>query len=150
MGKKNFKIKLETLEQIYWFLSKRKVFNFDGKFDEVIEFDRNGLNGVEAFYNVDANGKKEIIPTRHPNIYTTLMKVKSSCNLNIKMYAEDRASGVLPKMLFDELCVELGLPEWFIKAVEQQKFKYYDKIDLPGWFIKVIKVEEESIKKMKK
>lgn len=54
-----------------------------------------------------------------------LLKTKGSVNLHIKMYAEDRAKGYLPKVEFDKICSEYDLPSWFIGAVERQKFKYY-------------------------
>jgi hypothetical protein len=41
------------------------------------------------------------------------------------MYAEDRAKGILPKVLFNEMCVEFKTPLWFKEAVEHQKCKYY-------------------------
>ncbi len=119
------KIKPEVLIQIKWYLKVRHHFKFDGKPFEEIEYDRTSVNGIEAFYIADSQGKKAIKSTRHPNIYKTLFKVKGSVNLHIKMWAEDRAKGVLPKVLFEEIVKELNLPNWVIEAVENQKGKYY-------------------------
>jgi hypothetical protein len=119
------KIRPEVLEQIKWYLKVRHYFNFDGKPFEEIKFDRNGIDGIKAFYLVDSNGKKAIKPTKHPNIYKTIFKIKGSVNLHIKMWAEDRAKGILPKLLFDEMAKELDLPTWVVEAVENQKGRYY-------------------------
>ena len=120
-------MKKETRNQIIWYFSLRKKFTFDGKLDEEVEFDINGVDGFTLFYLVDTNGRKKIKPTKHPNIYKALMKTKSSINLHIKMYAEDRESGVLPKIEFEEICKEINAPPWFIDAVENQKLKFYGK-----------------------
>jgi hypothetical protein len=120
-------MKKEVLEQIKWYFSLRKKFNFDGKPFEEVVFDRNGIDGVTLFYNVDSRGKRVLKPTRHPNIYQSLMKTKSSINLHIKMYAEDRAKGILPKIEFEKICEEINAPKWFIDAVENQKNRYYEK-----------------------
>lgn len=64
----------------------------------IILFDKNGVTGKEAFYQWDSNGK--ILSTRHPNLLLSLLKTKGSVNLNIKMYAEDRAKGSLPLINF--------------------------------------------------
>ena len=66
-----------------------------------------------------------IKPTYEPNKLKTLLKTKGSVNLHIKMYAEDRAKGYLPKIEFDKICTEYDLPSWFIDAVENQKKKYF-------------------------
>ncbi len=113
-----------------WYLSVRHHFNFDGASNyhdkygnEIIVLDKRGVSGIEAFFQWDSNGK--IKPTKHPNILHTLLKVKGSVNLHIKMYSEDRAKGILPKVLFNEICEELNVPNWFKDAVESQKVKFY-------------------------
>jgi hypothetical protein len=42
------------------------------------------------------------------------------------MWAEDRAKGVLPKILFEELIKEFELLDWIVEAVEKQKIKNYE------------------------
>lgn len=105
-----------------WYLSVRHIFNFDGKSYIESNYNRNGLDGKKAFYIYDSQGK--IVSTKHPNLLQILLKVKGSVNLHIKMYAEDRAKGILPKILFDEICQQIKAPDWFISAVENQKKKY--------------------------
>lgn len=116
-----------------WFLQVRSLFNFDGSngYDDNcgnsrIIYDKNGVSGKEAFHQWDSKGK--VVPTKHPNLLHTLFKTKGSINLHIKMYAEDRAKGLLPGIEFKELCKEINAPLWFSQAVEQQKFKHYDSI----------------------
>jgi len=110
-----------------WYLSKRHVFTFDGRLPRDIPFDRNGMDGRKAFFLYDSHGK--VMPTRHPLLVASLMRTKGSVNLHIKMWAEDRANGILPRVLFDDICVQLNLLDWIIEAVEKQKGRYYTKAD---------------------
>jgi hypothetical protein len=71
----------------------------------------------------DTNGK--IRPTRHPNIFKTLLKTKGSVNLHIKMFAEDRASGLMTLIELRGLCIKWGAPHWLREAVERQKVKWW-------------------------
>ena len=96
-----------------WFTLKenKERFNFDGKKNyynkkgvEIIQFDPKGKTAKESFYLYDSRG--EIHPTREPNELKALLKIKGSINLNIKMYAEDRAKGILPMILFEEIIKE--------------------------------------------
>lgn len=114
-----------------WYLSVRHFFNFDGQaeyFDRrtgynLICYSPHGVSGKHAFYKWDSNGL--ILDTKHPNLLHALLKTKGSVNLHIKMYAEDRARGYLPGIEFQELCKEINAPDWFIRAVEEQKVKFY-------------------------
>ena len=113
-----------------WYMTMRHRFNFDGsnayynkKGESIIQYDKNGIDGKEAFFQWDSNGK--IKPTKHPNILHTLLKVKGSCNLHIKMYAEDRAACNMNKIEFRALCIHFKAPKWFRDAVETQKMKYW-------------------------
>jgi len=112
-----------------WYLSMRHKFNFDGtneyynkegKF--VICYNKKGVTGKEAFFHWDSTGI--IKPTKHPYLLHTLLKVKGSCNLHIKMYAEDRAACNMNKIEFRALCIYFKAPSWFREAVETQKTKY--------------------------
>lgn len=116
-----------------WYLSMRSKFSFDGAFDytnkkgqPIVVNDKNGVSGKEAFYKWDSNGK--ILPTKHPNLLQTLLKTKGSVNLHIKMYAEDRAKGLLPLIEFRVFCIKYRCPAWFKEAVERQKVKYYGDV----------------------
>lgn len=105
-----------------WYIKVRHLFNFDGSLDREIEYDPLGIDGKKCFHLFDSQGK--LRPTKHPNLVRSLLKTKGSINLHIKMYAEDRAKQILPGCLFNELCEELKVPDWFILAVENQKIKY--------------------------
>ena len=104
-----------------WYLSVRNVFNFDGRHFVEVVHDRNGLDGLKAFYLYDSQGK--LNPTRHPTMLQRLIKTKGSVNMHIKMYATGRADGTLPRPEFEEMA--FSYPDWFSKAVENQKYKYY-------------------------
>lgn len=108
----------------------RYFFKFDGvleyydkKGNLLIQYNRKGVSGKEAFHAYDSTGK--IKPTKHPNLLRTLLKSKGSCNFHIKLYAEDRASGLFPLIEFRGLCIKYKTPPWFREAVEAQKYKYY-------------------------
>jgi hypothetical protein len=114
-----------------WYLSVSDIFSFDGTKDyynkkgiELIQFDTNGKSAKECFYLYDSNGI--ISKTNQPDELRSLLKTKGSVNLHIKMYSEDRARGYLPKIEFNKICEELNLPDWFVDAVENQKYKYYN------------------------
>ena len=113
-----------------WYLSVKDKFSFDGSSEyfnkkgiDIIQHDKNGLTAKECFYLFDSKGV--INPTKEPIELKELLKTKGSVNLHIKMYAEDRAKGVLPRIEFDKICEEFNVPKWFIKSVEKQKHKYY-------------------------
>ena len=88
----------------------------------IIKYDRNGVDGKEAFFIWDSFGK--ITTTKHPNLLYILLKTKGSCNLHIKMYAEDRANCNFNRIEFRALCIHFKSPKWFREAVENQKFKF--------------------------
>ncbi len=115
-----------------WYLSVSGMFSFDGnnnylnkKGVDIIQTCENGKLAKECFYMYDTRGI--ITPTSEPEKLQTLLKTKGSVNLHIKMYAEDRARGYLPKVEFQEICTEFNCPKWFIDAVENQKKKYYER-----------------------
>lgn len=116
-----------------WFMSVRHIFIFDGcndyrtkNGDKIIKYSPNGVDGKKAFYTYDSMGK--VRETKHPNILKTLLKIKGSINLQIKEYAQDRATGLLGYNEFSEICYSLNTPQWFIDAVENQKKHYYNKV----------------------
>jgi len=116
-----------------WYSKNSNIFNFDGSFEyynkvgeSLIHFEENGVPAKKAFYLYDSQGK--IVKTKEPELLRELYKCKGSINLNIKMWAEDRAKGILPKILFDEMVKELELLDWMVEAVEKQKVKYYEII----------------------
>lgn len=138
------------MKEFDYLLSQRKVFVFDGHYPKEVLFDLKGISAREAFYKYDTHGK--LLPTKHPNVLGAVLKAKGSLNFHIKMWAEDRAKGYLPGILFsfkvvslstvkffiDKIGIkevrkmfdntiekELNLPDWVIKAVENQKVKFY-------------------------
>jgi hypothetical protein len=121
---------------VKWYLQMRNILNFDGcseyinkKGKSIIIYDKNGVSGIEAFFQYDSNGI--IKPTKHVNLLYTLLKVKGSVNLHIKMYSEDRAKNILSLNELKELSETFKAPEWFYLSVEKQKSKYkIDKLNL--------------------
>lgn len=123
MNKKKIKYSPSFERDFSWHLSMRNIFNFDGNGDSTAIYDKNGVSGKEAFYLYDSTGKK--FATKHPNIFLGILKTKGSINLHIKMYAEDRAAGLMTKKELDAICADFNAPQWFIQAVENQKYKYW-------------------------
>lgn len=106
-----------------WFLKMRHIFDFDGALPLDVEYDKNGIDGKKAFLLYDSQGK--LLPTKHPILFQTLIKIKGGINLHIKMYAEDRASGLLSLIELRGMCIKWKAPSWFREAVERQKVKYW-------------------------
>jgi len=114
-----------------WYLKVRSIFNFDGvdgyinkKGKDIIVYDKNGVDGKEAFFKWDSSGK--ILPTKHPKLLHALLRTKGSVNLHIKMYAEARAKGLMTFNELNDLCIQYNCPNWFKEAVELQKIKHHD------------------------
>lgn len=125
------KYKANFIRDINFYFRMRNTFNFDGALNyydkkgrDIIQYDKNGVDGIEAFYQFDSSGI--IKPTKHPNILKMLLKVKGGTNLHIKMYAEDRAKCNMSLIEFRALCIKFKTPNWFREAVENQKTKHWN------------------------
>lgn len=106
-----------------WFIKMRNTFDFGGRIPDKIIFDINGVDFKKAYHIYDSTGVLK--PTKHPTALAKMMLIKGGVNLHAKMYAEDRASGLMGSLEFRAMCVfKFKSPDWFRKAVEQQKFKY--------------------------
>ena len=109
----------------------RHKFTFDAGNNREVIFDKKGIDGKKAFYLLDSTGK--LPPTKHPNLVKALLTTKGSVNFHIKMYAEDRVSGLLNLFEFRGMCIKFGAPEWFYFAVEKQKNKLAQQSDMPEY-----------------
>lgn len=148
------------IDDVKWYMSNRHNFSFSGgdkyfdkKGNNVVQYNKNGVSFVEAFYTWDSIGK--IKPTRHPTTLQRLLQTKAAVNLQIKEWAQGRADGTLPGVEFmgdgsnekrllvwelingqyepvyySNIVEYMKLPEWVINAVESQKYKYYER-DIP-------------------
>lgn len=133
-------MKQKVKDQILWYLSNRNAFTFSGGDIKYPQYEKSGLDGLKAFYVFDSTGKTE--PTKHPELFYRLLKTKASLNFQIKQWAESRADGSLPGVLFskrkmkevygddfgngDDIETEFNLPHWVVEAVENQKRHYYE------------------------
>lgn len=115
-----------------WYVSISDIFDFDGVEDytskagiPMIQYSKQGMSAKECFYLFDSQGI--VKKTKEPKRLKKLYKTKGSVNLHIKMYAEDRASGLLPETEFRKIVKEINPPKWFVDAVENQKGKFYEK-----------------------
>lgn len=114
----------------HWYLSVSHIFNFDGvneylskRGEPMIQPQESGYGAKRCFYIYDSRGK--IMPCRQPEKLRRLFRTKGSVNLHIKMYAEDRARGILTRPEIESFSTELQAPPWFLEAIEKQKWKYY-------------------------
>lgn len=108
-----------------WYLSHSDIFTFDGSKPKDIVYDPLGKTSKECFYIYDTQGK--LLPTKEPIELSKIFKCKGSINFQIKEWAQDRAKGYLPKIIFNDIIEEYKLLDWIVLAVEKQKYKYYDK-----------------------
>ena|SRR6478736_1667616 len=100
-----------------FYFRMRKEFWFSGKEDKKVIFNKDGVDAKEGFLNFE-NGTS--MPTRHPLLLQSLIKAKGSCNFHIKMYAEDRKSGLICGLELQEILNEINPPDWFKVAIEKQ------------------------------
>ena len=99
-----------------WFVKYKEVFNFHGKSPVKFIETKEGLSAKECFQKFDSKGIK--LPCCEIELLNEILICKGSINLNIKMWAEDRAKGILPKIEFDKICKEYELLDWMIQSVE--------------------------------
>jgi len=110
-----------------WYLKYKDVFIFDGSNNkELVEDLINGKTAKECFYIYDTTGK--LHSTKEVMLLNEIFKCKGSINFQIKEWAMSRADATLPKILFEDIIKEFELLDWMVKAVENQKYKYYKNI----------------------
>ena len=113
-------------------------------------FNENGKSAKEVFYSIDTYGKN--ISTSEPELLNSLLLCKASVNFQIKQWAEARAEGTLSLSEFcgdgetpvlewkmenntaipiyhNSIVAQYNLPDWVIKAVENQKVKFYKQVN---------------------
>lgn len=82
--------------------------------------DPQGYSALECWWAKDTHGKT--LPCREPDLLEKVTRSKQSVNLQVKMWAEDIADGLI--LQYAEL-VEYtrGWPEWVVRAVMHQAGK---------------------------
>ena len=73
-------------------------------------------SGVSCFHSLESTGQESA--TKHPRLLDRLKRGKALCDLNVKMWAEDLAEGLLTK---GEL-KSYG-PDWVVNAAIKQSHK---------------------------
>lgn len=100
---------------IHYFRIGLRSMNFQEKWPSCSD----GASGVQAFAVRESTGK--VFPTRCPVSIAALTAGKRVHGITVDMWAQDRASGLLPKYELKEYCNEVpGLFE----EVERLKWKY--------------------------
>jgi hypothetical protein len=128
----------EFERDIRFYIKNRHVFNFDGskeyynkKGKSLIQYFKTGVDGIKAFHAYDSNGK--ILPTKHPNILSTILKAKGSINLNIKMWKEDynniwTCGRLLPECDVLQIMKDYNCPDWVYKAITGKEYNKKEEI----------------------
>lgn len=82
--------------------------------------DTNGHSALECWWAKDTHGKT--LPCREPELLAKVIRSKQSVNLQVKLWAEDVADGMLLRQA--ELVEYVhGWPEWVLRAVMEQAGK---------------------------
>ena len=105
-----------------WYLKYKDTFTFCGGFIPEFQYSEDGYSAKECFHTFDSTGKK--LSCKELKLLNEILVCKGSINLNIKEWAIDRASLILPGILFQEIIEEFELLDWMIKSVERQRWKY--------------------------
>lgn len=130
-----------------WYLKNLDEFNFCGTLNSKYEAISGGTRSAkECFYCIESEGKN--YPCAEPELLNRLLLTKASINFQIKQWAEGRAEGTLPLSEFSnpnstelhtlewvngqpvyhkDIETQYGLLDWMVKAVENQKYKFYKK-----------------------
>lgn len=84
-----------------------------------------GHSALECWWAKDTWGK--MLPCREPNVLAKVLRSKQSVNLQVKLWAEDVADGILLRQ--QELAVYThGWPKWVFRAVLEQAGKITTKL----------------------
>ena len=81
-------------------------------------YNDDGVSAIEALYYYESSGVKK--KCNDLETLENFFQAKGSLDLQIKMWAEDRAKGWLNSLEMNEYIDELNYPEWVLKAVENQ------------------------------
>lgn len=93
-------------------------YNFCGEEIDIAVWSPTGVDAKYAFLKYDS--KKEIFPTKEPELLNSILLCKASVNLHIKMYAEDLERGTFSLIDLEEIRTETRAPAWFMQAVWNQ------------------------------
>jgi len=79
-----------------------------------------GKSALECWWMKDTHGKT--VPCREPKLLAKVFRSKQSVNLQVKLWAEDIADGMLLRQSELDEYVH-GWPEWVLRAVMEQAGK---------------------------
>ncbi len=78
--------------------------------------DPEGVSALECWYSADTHGKK--LPCREAGLLQKVLRGKKSWNLQVKLWAEDIADGLLRQPELVDYCHDK--PAWIFEAVMAQ------------------------------
>ena len=98
----------------YW--RNRRKFTFFGNHLPEIQTDRQGVDGVRCFFDIDSRGKYR--PTRHPRIVRALLRTKKSVNWQISDWAD--GAGDMGEPLSYYMAEFNQPPDWVLATLRNQ------------------------------
>lgn len=104
---KKFNEYLSLYEKGYTFSGQNLTEKYN-KFNDI-----NGVSAIESAFSYESFGK--LLPCSEFDKLIQFLSAKASINLHIEMYAND-----FGKTLFYNELVEMDLPKWVVKAVENK------------------------------
>jgi len=102
------------------------IGHLDGEDKAIAEFTSpSGDSALECYFALDTHGK--MLVCREPDVFRKSLRGKKSVNLQIKLWAEDIADGMLLRQA--ELVEYVhGWSEWVLRAVMEQAGKITTRI----------------------
>jgi len=105
-----------------FYLKNRHKFDFFGDLLPEIRYDKNGIDGIKCYWNIDSKGK--YLSTKHVRIVKAILTAKKSVNWHIKEWVdgyEEVREGI--QFYLDEFN---NPPKWVEKAFRNQLKKKYE------------------------
>lgn len=122
--------KLEEFRELaQWLLIVSDDFIFTGSSPAKYwyPYAKDGMPALEAFHLIESRGFPKRLAVSEPEKLQKLLRTKAAINMQIKLWAEGRADGTLPKDELRSILEEYKAPQWVFEAVENQKYKYYEQ-----------------------
>jgi len=98
-----------------FYLRNVELFDFSGKHPPVIPHDPSGKSAKECFHAFDSTG--DLLACKESSLLCKLLVCKASVNLNIKLWVQGMAVGVLCPPELSEYLGSIGAPPWAMRAV---------------------------------
>jgi len=115
---------MSAITDFKFYFKYRKERKFCGQELHKFKFNRNGINAVEAFIEIDQKGNGQV-ETRHPRILASVFNCKKSINWQIKEWASGCAHFYFSiyEILQEPIFKDQNTPKWLEKSLRNQRWK---------------------------